>query len=365
MPVGTVPIERVEARAYRIPTLTPESDGTFEWRDTTLVVAAITAGGKAGIGYTYSSDAAMNVINSLGKNVLYGLNAFNIPLCCQKMCAAVRNMGRSGIAATAISSLDCALWDLKAKLLDISVATLLGQCREEIPVYGSGGFTTYDPDQVAQQIEDWKELGIWQFKIKIGRDTQMDFQRIERAARFLPKHGSLFVDANGAYSVKEAAKMAVWMAEAGVSWFEEPVTSDNREGLKHMRQSAPPNMDIAAGEYCYNLDDVRLLLQHEAIDVMQIDVTRCLGITGFLKAAALCEAQHIPISSHCAPAQHTALMCSISDARHIEYFFDHSRIEKMLFDGVPEVKNGVLMPQVSAPGFGYIFKTKDAEAYAL
>lgn len=364
-PQESIPIVDVKARAYRIPTSSLESDGTLEWDSTTLITAHITAGGKEGFGYSYASKASAVLIADLISKTIIGLNAFDIPLCHQKMCAAVRNLGKSGIAACAISAVDNALWDLKAKLLGLPLIHLLGAVRNVVAVYGSGGFTTYGPSEVARQIDEWSKEGIWLFKIKIGRDIKQDRERIAAATERLSKKGTLFVDANGAYHAKKALKMAKIMEQDGIAWFEEPVPSDDEEGLRFVREHAPAGMDIAAGEYGFQLKDFHRLLEKETVDVLQADATRCLGVTGFLKAASLSELYHRPLSSHCAPALHVPLMCHVSGGIHIEYFWDHVRIENMLFDGTPQVHDGFLTPQIEQPGFGLTLKTREAEIYAL
>ena len=358
-------ITQVTANAYRIPTSSPETDGTASWKATTIVVAHIRAGGKEGIGYSYADASAALLINQTLAEVINGLSALDIPHCWITLCRAVRNIGRAGIAACAIAALDNALWDLKAKLLELPLLKLLGAARAAIPVYGSGGFTNYSPSQVAEQIAGWREQGITQFKIKIGRDVSADILRIQAAVEMLPPGGQLLVDANGAYHLKQALMMAEKMAAYPIVWFEEPVTADDRAGLRFMREHAPPGMDIAAGEYGDNVDDFRHLLEAEAVDVLQVDATRCQGISGFLKAAALSEAHHRLLSSHCAPGLHAPLMCHIQNPKRVEYFWDHTRIEQLLFEGVPAVHAGCITPQTERSGLGITLKMADAEKFIL
>lgn len=355
-------LKALSARAYRIPTSGPEADGTFEWDSTTLVTVHAEAGGKCGFGYSYTSKIAAELINETFKEALLGKDVLDIPICWQIMRRESRNIGRPGIAATAISAIDNALWDLKGKLLDKPLLTLLGAAREWVPVYGSGGFTTYGSEEIEKQIEGWKNQGITMFKIKIGRDRKQDETRISAAFAALPDNGELFVDANGAYHPKEALDVARAMPQ--VKWFEEPVSSDDADGLAFLRAHAPAGMAITAGEYSYDLDDSLCLLKADAVDVLQIDATRSLGITGFLKAAALAEAFHRPVSAHCAPSLHATLCCHALNAVHVEYFWDHQRIETMLFDGASQVENGGLAPS-DMPGLGLELKLKDAERYAI
>jgi L-alanine-DL-glutamate epimerase-like enolase superfamily enzyme len=305
----------------------------------------IQAGGQSGLGYTYSAGAIVTLVEGPLAAALSGQDAFDIPSCHRLLVNQVRNLGRSGLAATAISALDAGLWDLKAKLLDLPLAALLGRARSQVLIYGSGGFTSYDDRQLTRQLSGWVERdGCRAVKMKIGSHPDDDLRRVNVAKEAIG-NASLFVDANGAYSVKEALQMAdAFAADAGVAWFEEPVSSDDLDGLAQVRASAPPCMDVAAGEYAYNSDDVRHMLVRRAVDVQQADATRCLGVTGFLQAASLCDAHHIDLSGHCAPALHVHPACAAPRLRHLEWFHDHVRIEHMLFDGAPIAKDGAIRP---------------------
>jgi L-alanine-DL-glutamate epimerase-like enolase superfamily enzyme len=276
---------------------------------------------------------------------------------------AVRNIGREGIAASAIAAVETALWDLKGLLLDVPVVTLLGRVRESVPLYGSGGFTSYSIQKLQEQLAGWTTQGIQRVKMKVGRDPAADVERVH-AARDVIGNAELFVDANGAYSRKQALAQAERFAEAGVCWFEEPVSSDDLEGLRLIRDGSPAGMEIAAGEYGYTTSYFRRMLEAGAVDVLQADATRCAGFTGFLQADALCQAHHIELSAHTAPALHMHVCCAAQSLRHLEYFHDHVRIERMLFDGVPEPVGGELRPDLSRPGLGLELKEQDAQKYA-
>jgi L-alanine-DL-glutamate epimerase-like enolase superfamily enzyme len=278
---------------------------------------------------------------------------------------AVRNLGRPGIAASAIAAVDMALWDLKARLLGVSLARLLGPARTDVPVYGSGGFTSYSQDRLRRQLGGWAASGIRRVKMKVGRDPAADAARVRTAREAIGPEVELFVDANGAYTRKQALDYADRFAESGVTWFEEPVSSDDLEGLRLVRDRGPAGMAIAAGEYGYELPYFRRMLDAQAVDVLQADATRCQGITGFLKAAALCEARSMPLSAHTAPSAHAHPCCALSVVQHIEYFHDHARIESMLFDGALSPIGGALRPDLSRPGTGLHFKWKDAERYRV
>lgn len=358
-------IARMKVSAFTIPTATPESDGTLEWTATTLVLVEIEGESKTGIGFTYANTATAKLIHDTLVDIVIGQNALAIGDCWSAMVASIRNLGRPGISSMAIAAVDNALWDLKARILDLPLVSLLGQVRAAVPVYGSGGFTSYTVAQLQQQLAGWTSSGISRVKMKIGREPDKDVARVHAAREAIGQNSELFVDANGAYSRKQAFAMASAFAESDVSWFEEPVSSDDLEGLRLMRDRAPPGMDISAGEYGYDSGYFRHMLQAGAVDVLQADATRCAGITGFMQAAALCQAFHLPLSSHCAPSIHIHPCCAVTPVRHLEYFYDHVRIEKMLFDGTIEPKDGLLSPDPTRPGFGLEFKRTDAARYAV
>ncbi len=278
---GETPIGRVHATALRVPTDGPEADGTLAWDSTVIVLVNVEAGGMTGLGYTYGAAEAASLINATLAPTLAGKDIWDIPFAHQSMRRQVRNMGASGIAATAISAVDVALWDLKARLLDLPLVRLLGMRRSAVPVYGSGGFTNYDNARLRDQLAGWVGQGCRWVKIKVGTDPDRDPQRMA-AARDAIGEAGLFIDANGALSRRQALGMADRAVDAGVRWFEEPVSSDDLAGLHWLRDQMPASIEVAAGEYAWNLDDICRMLDAGAVDVQQADATRCGGITGFL-----------------------------------------------------------------------------------
>jgi L-alanine-DL-glutamate epimerase-like enolase superfamily enzyme len=357
-------IKQLSVSAYSIPTDFPEADGTLEWNLTTLVVVEVYAAEHKGVGFTYGDASCAHLVKRTLSGVVRGRPAMAVAGCWQEMVRAVRNIGRPGIASMAIAAVDAALWDLKARLLDLPLATLLGAVRDSVPVYGSGGFTSYSTGQLERQLAGWVQNGIPRVKMKVGQHAQDDPIRVEAARRAIGTAPELFVDANGAYGRKQALEMAERYADCGVTWFEEPVSSDDLDGLRLIRDRAPASMEVAAGEYGYDPDYFRRMLEAESVDVLQADASRA-GITGFLKAGVLCEARSTPLSAHCAPSLHVHPACAVHPLRHIEYFHDHVRIEHMLFDGALTPVEGRLRPDWSRPGLGMEFKHRDARRYAI
>jgi L-alanine-DL-glutamate epimerase-like enolase superfamily enzyme len=357
-------LKSLRVEAFTVPTDAPESDGTLSWDKTTIVVVEIEAVGHTGLGYIYADLATAHLIQHQLAALIEGCDPMNIPACWAAMRHGIRNLGRPGIVSMAISAVDAALWDLKARRLGLPLARLLGAVREEVPIYGSGGFTSYSDLQLQHQLAGWAEQGIGAVKMKVGRQPERDPERVRAARAAIGEHTALYVDGNGAYARQQALQLAHVFVDEGVNWFEEPVTSDDLAGLHWLRERLPPGMEVAAGEYGYDLVYFWRMLQAGAVDVQQADATRCGGISEFLRVGALCAAAQTPMSAHTAPALHLHACCALERLRNIEYFHDHARIEAMLFDGVVSPRGGVLRPDWSRPGLGLELKRRDARRYA-
>jgi L-alanine-DL-glutamate epimerase-like enolase superfamily enzyme len=346
------PIEDVRCVVRRFPTAAPEADGTFEWNATVAVAVELVADGACGLGWTYSGPAAATVVEKNLADVVRGGDAFDIAAGWGAMHREGRNQGTRGLWLEAMSAVDMAWWDLKARLLDVPLTGLLGRCRDEVPVYGSGGFTTMDAAQLDDQVAEWGDLGCRAMKIKIGEAwghrVERDIARVEQLRASAGDGVDLMVDANGAYSRGLARRVGAELDRLGVTWFEEPVSSDDPAGLKLLRDCLA--CDVAAGEYVAEVDDLRALLP--SVDCVQLDATRCGGYTGFLRGAAVAAANHLEVSAHCAPALHVPVAAAIPNLRHVEYFADHARLEPGLADGTPEVKGGVIPVRADEPGHG-------------
>jgi L-alanine-DL-glutamate epimerase-like enolase superfamily enzyme len=361
-------VDGVTAAVYEIPTDRPEADGTLAWSSTTLVVARATGGGRAGLGYTYGAGACKPLIEGELAAAVTGHGVLDTGAALEAMVRAVRNLGRPGVASYAISAVETALWDLKGALLGVPVSRLLGAVRDTVPVYGSGGFTTYDEPAARAQLERWTgDLAIPRVKIKIGESwgtaQARDLDRIAFARKVIGPDVALYVDANGGYGRKQAVRVARAMAEHDVTWFEEPVSSDDLDGLREVRDQVDP--DVTAGEYGYDLPYFARMVDAQAVDCLQADVTRCGGITEWLRAAAVAAGRGLEVSGHCAPNLHAHVAAAAPNLRHLEYFHDHARIESLLFDGALDPSGGVLRPDPSRPGLGLTLKEANAAPYRV
>jgi L-alanine-DL-glutamate epimerase-like enolase superfamily enzyme len=236
--------------------------------------------------------------------------------------------------------------------LDVPLPQLFGTTRESVPIYGSGGFTSLDADQLAAQVESWTAAGCTAMKIKIaeswGQHVDRDLVRVSQLAELAGPAVDLMVDANGGYTTGQARRVGAALDDMGVIWFEEPVSSDDLQGLAAVRNAV--RCDVAAGEYSADSYDAARLAPF--VDCLQLDATRCGGYTGFRRAAAIAAVHNLQVSAHCAPALHTPVAASTPNLRHIEYFIDHARLEPLLLDGTPAVSGGVLHPDPRSPGHG-------------
>jgi L-alanine-DL-glutamate epimerase-like enolase superfamily enzyme len=361
-------IRSLQVRAYRVPTEQPETDGTFAWDATTVVVVRVEAHDTWGLGFSYAARASAVLIDELLRDVVVGRDAYDVPGAWLAMVRKIRNLGRPGIASMAIAAIDTALWDLKARLLDVPLVKLLGTVRPAVPVYGSGGFTSYTDDQLATQLGGWvHETGIPRVKMKIGTDRgrcpDRDADRVALARQAIGDEAELFVDANGAYTAKQAIRLAQHFDDWDVTWFEEPVSSDDLTGLHAVRDAT--RCDVAAGEYGYDVTYFDRMCEAGAVDVLQADVSRCAGITGWLRVAAFAAAGGLEISGHCAQSLHVAPACAVANLRHLEYFHDHARVDRVLFDGVLDPDGGALTPDLGRPGMGLELKESDAAPFLV
>jgi L-alanine-DL-glutamate epimerase-like enolase superfamily enzyme len=361
-------IDAIEVAAYTIPTDAPEADGTLAWNSTTMVLVEVRSGEVCGTGWTYGPLACVQMIIDQLADVVLGGDALDVGGAFDGMVKAVRNAGRPGAVGYAISAVDVALWDLKARLLGLPLHRLLGAVREEVPVYGSGGFTSYHEDQLRKQLAGWVYgQQIPRVKIKVaeswGTDVGRDLKRMAQARDAVGAGMELFVDANGGYDRKQAIRVIRAAAELDISWFEEPVTSDDLEGLREVRDAVAP--DVAAGEYGYDLTYFRRMCAAGAVDCLQADVSRCGGITEWLRVAAIAAAHHLEISGHCAPHLHAHAAMATPNLRHLEWFHDHVRIEHMFFDGALDPQGGALCPHPTAPGHGLCLQREVASRYQV
>jgi L-alanine-DL-glutamate epimerase-like enolase superfamily enzyme len=356
-------ITDLRTNVFRFPTPVHEADGTFEWDATTAVTVQVSAGGRTGLGWSYTSPASAALVRHHLAGVVRGREAGDVPGCWEAMVRACRNLGRDGLVSQAIAAVDIALWDLKARLLGVPLAQLFGRVRDSVPVYGSGGFTSLTDSELRDQVEGWLEAGCAMVKIKVGESwgtrPDRDLARTRLVRGIVGDDVELMVDANGGYDRGEARRLGTAYDDLGVTWFEEPVSSDDLEGLAVVRGAL--RCDVAAGEYVSSVYGAEALCP--VLDCLQLDATRCAGYSGWLRGAAVAASHGLEVSAHCAPALHACVAAAVPNLRHVEWFVDHARLEPLLVDGVPPVRDGRLLLDPDALGHGMTLRA-DAERWA-
>ncbi len=315
-------VDSVTAAAYRIPTASLEADGTLAWDATTMVVVHVRAGGTTGTGWTYADGACVPLIEGMLADVVRGRPVLDVPALWSAMQHQIRNLGRPGLVSCAMSAVDIALWDAAARVLDMPLSRLLGRVHDTVELYGSGGFTSHSIEQLRRQLDTWvQEQRIGRVKIKIGESwgsaTDRDLERIRTARDVIGADVELYVDANGAYTQGQARRMALQLEQHDVRWFEEPVSSDDLAGLALLRGAT--TVDIAAGEYGYDLPYFARMVGAGAVDCLQIDVTRCGGYAEWRRAAAVAAAANLQVSAHCAPNLSAHAAAATANFRHIAW----------------------------------------------
>jgi L-alanine-DL-glutamate epimerase-like enolase superfamily enzyme len=365
---GLPAVDGLDVSVYRIPLEEPEADGTLTWDATTVVVVEPSAGDVTGLGFTYGPSACAGIITDLLRDEVIGRSTADVPAAWQAMVRAVRNAPRPGVASLAIAAVDASLWDLKARLFGVALVDLLGRARDAVPVYGSGGFVSMTDDALRAQLRGWVEdQGIPRVKIKIGEawgsNVDRDLHRIGVARRAIGDSAELFVDANGGYSRKQARRLAAAMADHDVMWFEEPVSSDDLDGLRMLRDAIDP--DVTAGEYGTDLVYFERMCAAGAVDCLQVDASRCAGITEWMRACAVAAAHGLDVSAHTAPSLHAHPACAAPNVRHVEYFADHAKADRLLFEGVLDPTDGELHPDGDRAGCGLELRRADAERFRI
>jgi L-alanine-DL-glutamate epimerase-like enolase superfamily enzyme len=348
-------VTAVRTAAYTVPLPQPETDGTLAWSATTIVVALVEAAGRTGLGWTYGPAAIKHVVDELLAPVVDRLDPTDIGRAHLRMRQAGRNAPTPGLTSYAISAVDVAMWDLKAKLFGVPLTRLLGRHRDRVPLYGSGGFTSMTHQQLEAALTGWVDGdGMRAVKIKIGEDrggnVRRDVDRIARSRAAIGDQVALMVDANGGYHTKQALAVADACAPQRVVWFEEPVSSDRLADLALLRSMA--GMEITAGEYGTTLDYFQRMCAAGAVDCLQADATRCGGYTGLIAACAVADSYGLAVSTHCGPNLHAPACLAVPNLRHAEYFADHVRADRAVFDGTATPVRGELPVQDTEPGHG-------------
>jgi L-alanine-DL-glutamate epimerase-like enolase superfamily enzyme len=341
---------------YRVPLPVPLTDSThgamqyFE-----LVTVRLTdSEGAEGVGYTYTVGAGGGAIHSLIVRdlapVIAGQRSGNTEALWQKMWWSVHYAGRGGQSASAVSAIDIALWDLKAKRAGQPLYQALGGYDANVPCYAGGIDLDLTVDALLRQTEGNLDKGFRAIKMKVGRPRlSEDLTRVEAMRSSLGAEFPLMVDANMRWSVDQAIQAARALQRFDLVWLEEPTIPDDITG--HARIVREGGVPIAAGENLHTLHEFAHYLRAEAVTYPEPDVTNCGGVTVFMKIAHLAESFNLPVTSHGA---HDITVHLLAAAPNRSYLEAHGfGLERYLAHPLQIVEGNAIAP--ARPGHGVEF----------
>jgi len=355
-------IASVEPGHYRIPlpvALSDSTHGTMTGFDI-VTVRISDQDGAEGVGYTYTAASSAAAIHAQIEHdlapLLLGQSADRIETLWQQMWWRVHYAGRGGSASFAISAVDIALWDLKARKCGQPLWRLLGGNDPKVPCYAGGIDLQFPIDQLLEQTRNNLGLGFRAIKMKVGRPRlSEDLARVRTMREMLGEDFPLMVDANMRWSVDEAVRAARGLSELGVYWVEEPTIPDDVAG--HARIVREGGVPIAAGENLHSLYEFAAYLRAGAVTFPEPDVTNCGGVTVFMKVAHLAEAFNLPVTSHGAHDITVHLLAAVPNRSYLEahgFGLDHFLDHKLA------IKDGFAIA-ADRPGHGLAFDWKGLE----
>jgi L-alanine-DL-glutamate epimerase-like enolase superfamily enzyme len=296
-------LQNIQADLYRIPLPVVLSDSTHgDMTHFELVTVRLRDDqGAEGVGYTFTvganGRAALHTVAHDLAPVLQGRRADLIEALWQKMWWTVHYGGRGGAASLAISAVDIALWDLKAKRLGVPLWTLLGGYDPAVPCYAGGIDLWFPLDRLLAQTDDNLARGFRAIKMKVGRPKlSEDLARVKAMREHLGEDFPLMVDANMRWSVDEAIRAARALQPWHPGWIEEPTIPDDVAG--HVRIVREGGLPVATGENLHTLHEFQQMIHAGGVTFPEPDVTNCGGITVFMKVARLAESFNLPVTSH-------------------------------------------------------------------
>ena len=285
-------ITSIETISLNNPRATPIQDATTETPNNfsgrgQLFVRIYTDEGVEGLGMTYSSPGVKDVVENALMQILIGRDPMDTEKIWNDMLWKVRSYGRKGVALCAISAVDIALWDLKAKFLNLPLYKLLGAYTNSVPVYGSGGWTNLTKSELIQEMTDYVESGIPRVKMKVGKNfgncEREDIERVEAVRDAIGYDIALYIDANNGYRKKQAIYMAKEFEQFQVGWLEEPLIPDDVDGMSEIARST--TIPIASGKLEYTKYGFKELIYRGGADIVQPDAGRVGGVTEWIKVA--------------------------------------------------------------------------------
>ncbi|GAB6987271.1 mandelate racemase/muconate lactonizing enzyme family protein [Nocardioides pyridinolyticus] len=296
-------IQSLQTDYFLVPLETVLSDSThgtiphFEL----VTVRVVDSDGAEGMGYTYAVNSGARAFHVLIEDylapVVVGQDPDRIEKIWQDMWWAVHYSGRGGHATSAISAVDIALWDLRARKANQPLWRLFGGYDPQVPVYAGGIDLDFTVPELLEQADRFQEQGYRAIKMKAGRPSlSEDVERVRSMREHLGDDFPLMVDANMKWSADQAIRAARALEEFNLLWIEEPTIPDDVAG--HVRVVREGRTPVATGENMHTLYEFHTLMSAGGLTYPEPDVTNCGGMTTFRKIGALAEAHNLPLTSH-------------------------------------------------------------------
>lgn len=331
-----------------------------------LFVHLETDEGLAGLGICTAVGARAILERDL-KELLIGQDPLAHEKLWDDMFWRVRGYGRKGLAFCAISAVDIALWDLKGKIFGVPIYKLLGPYTDRVPIYGSGGWTSFTEAELVREQAGYVERGIPRVKMKVAKDfgksEEEDVRRLAAVRKALGDDVEIFIDANNGYYAKQAIRMARRFQEYNVGWFEEPVLADDIEGLAQIARSI--DIPVATGEHEYTKYGFKELISRGGADIVQPDVGRVGGITEWMKVAHLAHAFNLPVAPHAVQLVHLQMALCTPNLKVVEYLGTTEGGDRVWYTEFPEPKDGMWAPYPDRPGLGLELNPASVRKYAV
>jgi L-alanine-DL-glutamate epimerase-like enolase superfamily enzyme len=361
--IRTTRLHDPEGGVFQDATMPRPGAGGLPW----MFVELATDAGITGISYSEGAGPVRSLIHDQLSDLIVGADPFETEKLWTNMFWRTRGNGRKGVAFQAISAVDNAVWDIKAKALGVPLYRLLGSAHDRVPVYGSGGWTHYTEKELVREQMSFVERGFPRTKMKVARDfgraEKEDIARLAAIRKTLGDDVTIFVDANNGYYAKQAIRMAAAFKDYDIGWFEEPVLADDIPGLASIAKAI--SIPVATGEHEYTKYGFRDLITAGAADIVQADVGRVGGVTEWMKIAHLAAAFNLPIAPHAYALLHLHPAMATPNLMVVEMLdIEWQPMMKWLIDP-PHPENGQWTPDPDRPGNGIELNPSAVKKYAI
>jgi len=350
-------ISKVDVHLVSVPIKAGFSDATRKVETVGYTIVRIaTDQGLEGFGITYHEVGGEATKSLILKNMapkLIGRSPLETEVIWQEFFHYLRGVGRKGLMFCALSAVDIALWDLKGKIVNLPLYKLLGGNKTKIPVYSSGGWTSYADQELVDEMKSMVKQGYSLIKFKVGveggRNPRRDLERVRKVREGVGPEIGLLLDANNCWDSATAVQFANNVREYNIMLLEEPVFADDIPGLARFRRGT--DIPLATGEHEYTKFGVRDLVLNEAADIVQTDGARAGGYTESLKIAAITQAWNLKFAPHALENIHIHLVSAVPNALFLERLLLYEEITAQVYKNAPLPVNG-FMEIPDLPGLG-------------